>query len=104
MNEIAEITWRAYPAALLMGAGAWLALRGLCRGLAHDPRRRATRRLLEGLSGFRLCVVGLAVTGVGAAWMWQIGWLFALALIIGGEELLESTVLIAALRHAKVAE
>jgi hypothetical protein len=99
MNEIAALSWRAYPAAALMAAGASVALRGLYRGLVHGPDKRAARRLLDGLGGFRLAVVGLSLLGVGAAWMWTVGWLLGLSLIIGGEELLESTVLIAALRN-----
>ena len=51
------------------------------------------------MQGFRISVVCLAAAAIGAAWWWQIGWLFVLALVIGGEELLESTIVIAALKH-----
>jgi len=95
-----ECSWQIYGAAVLMVAGALVALRGFHRGVVHAPEHRANRRLLDGLSGFRLAVIGLCALGVGASWMWQISWLLGLSLIIGGEELLESTVLIAALRHA----
>jgi hypothetical protein len=52
------------------------------------------------LRGFRVAIGGLALAGIGAAWCWQIGWLLGLSLIIGGEELLESTVVITALRQS----
>jgi hypothetical protein len=95
----ALLAWRAYPAVALLVVGLGVAVWGLHGGVAGA--RRAARdpgRALALLRGFRVGVIGLALAGLGAAWWWQLGWLAALSLIIGGEELLESTVIITALR------
>ena len=55
------------------------------------------------MRGFRIGIVSLAVAAIGAAWWWQSGALFGLAVVIGGEELLESTVVIKALQHGLAA-
>ena len=44
------------------------------------------------MRGFRLTVIGLALAAIAAAWAWQLGWLLVLALAIGGEETLESSI------------
>lgn len=101
MGALIELSWRLYPAAALMLAGAWLAVVGM--RLERDSVRRPVRdpgKNLTWMRGFRLAVIGLAVAGVGAAWLWHLGWLLALALAIGGEETLESSICIAALRQA----
>jgi len=54
---------------------------------------------LAHMTAFRLSVVGLAVAGLGASWAWQQLWLLALSLAIGGEELLESSICVYALRR-----
>jgi hypothetical protein len=101
MTEIVDLSWRFYPAGLMIAGG--LALVGWSVGCAAARARRERRdpvRALGMLSGFRGAVVGLAAAGIGAAWWWHAGWLLGLSLIIGGEELLESSVAIAALHHA----
>ena len=49
------------------------------------------------MRAFRLALVILAVVSVSLAWMWQSATLLGLALVITAEELLESSVVIAAL-------
>ena len=49
--------------------------------------------------GFRIAVIGITMAGVGAAWNWNILWLFVLSLAFGGEELVESTVHLYILRR-----
>jgi hypothetical protein len=61
--------------------------------------RRDPGRALAILRRFRTAVVGLSIAGAAAGWCWDIDWLLGLALIIGAEELLESSVGILALRH-----
>ena len=65
--------------------------------LRQDYRRPG--RVLDIVQAFRLCVLGLVIAGFAAAWQWQIDWLALLALAIGIVELLESSVMIHALRH-----
>jgi hypothetical protein len=55
--------------------------------------------MLERMEGFRLMVFGLVLLGVGAAVLWNLPWLFYLALGIGFVEILESSTLIAVWRR-----
>lgn len=99
MHWIAELSWRAYPAALLIAVGVASAVRS---AVAHTRRARQLRdpaRALEIMRGFRISLVCLAAAATGVAWWWQLGWLLVLVLVIGGQELLESTVVITALAN-----
>ena len=49
----------------------------------------------------RSVLTGLATAGVGVAWWTHLDLLLALSLVIGGEELLETSVVIAALDDAE---
>lgn len=100
MDTLVALSWRAYPSWTLIAVGLTLATWSVRRGVVAARREaRDPGRALALLRGFRMSVVGLAVAGIGAAWCWQLGWLLGLSLIIGGEELLESTVVITALHH-----
>jgi len=102
MTTIAELSWRAYPAATLMALGLWLVLRGVRRCYAAWPR--AAGGLMQPaawMRGFRVTILGLALAGSGAAWLWQIAWLLAASLIIGVGELLESSLDIDALERGE---
>ena len=52
------------------------------------------------VQGFRIMIMGLCVAGLGAGWLWDSKWLLGLSLIIGAEELLESSVIIKALKES----
>lgn len=90
-DAIVDWEWRWLPSLAMALAGLALAVYGwrIGRGWArhHDPA--VTLRFL---AGFRLAVIGLALVGVGVAWTWQLGWMLILALAIGGEETLESSI------------
>lgn len=89
-----------HVAPLLIPFGLAMLVVGIRRGAAGMRRyHRDPHRSLALLRGFRISVVGLCLAGLGAGWFWNIGWLVGLSLIIGGEELLESTVVIAAMTH-----
>jgi hypothetical protein len=85
--------------ALSIAIGASLVVSGV--------RVQITRRRQSALEGptelrwlarsFRRVVAGLAFVGVGAGLMADISWLVTLSLIIGGQELLESSIIAAAL-------
>ncbi len=105
MDTLLTLSWRAYPAGGLLVLGLALAVWGGCHGVSTAQREvRDPRRALALLQGFRILIIGLALAGIGAAWCWEIGWLLGLSMIIGGEELLESTVVITALRHETLRE
>lgn len=99
MFELFSVSWRIYPAGVLIAAGVLLAASGLRRCLVAWRRPGGgVMQPLTWMGGFRRSIVGLALAGAGAAWTWQIGWLLALALVVGFEETLETSLAIAALR------
>lgn len=101
-EAIVELSWRAYPAAALMALGVWWALPGTRRFVVGlRPPYREAAKTLDALRGFRRAVIGLALVGMGAAWLWQIDWVLVLAVVIGGEETLESTLHIQAVSMSK---
>ena len=57
-------------------------------------------RALTIVQSFRIGIIGLCLAGVGTGWLWDSTWLLGLSLIIGGEELLESSVIIKALKES----
>ena len=89
VDTIYDLSWRAYPVAVIALGGAVVLYRGLRLGRAGlgDPPRN-----LRFVRGFRLAVIGLALIAFAAAWLWQQQWLLILALVIGGEETLESSI------------
>jgi len=102
MYELFDATWRIYPATIIALAGAFIAALGV-RGVlaAHRLATGDVKKPLAHMEAFRVAVIGLAVAAIGAAWVWQIAWLAWLALIIGGEETLESTLCVFGLTRGK---
>ncbi|MGB2713742.1 MAG: hypothetical protein WBC51_06160 [Vicinamibacterales bacterium] len=102
MDALVDLSWRLYPAAAIGAAGAVVWLHGtrvLVDGLLRsvwDPDKPLTM-----VAGFRRCVIGLAILAFAASWQWQLLWLLLLALAIGGEETLETSIIIFALRRGK---
>jgi hypothetical protein len=102
METLIDLSWRIYPAAALGALGFALLTRGLIllgaglRRSIWDPGKSLTL-----MRGGRYSIVGLAIVALGAAWQWHLLWLLILALAIGGEELLESSIVIFALRRGQ---
>jgi hypothetical protein len=65
----------------------------LARAETRDPERA-----LLIARGFRRAIIGLCAAVFAVAWWADVGWLMGLALIVVGEETLESSVHVAALR------
>jgi hypothetical protein len=102
MEWLIEGPWRMYPAALLMAAGAGLALAGGRRAIIGMVRPiKEPGKALSIYRGFRRMVIGLAVLGIGVAWAWHLEWVLALSLIIGAGEVFESSLDIWALTKGK---
>lgn len=99
-QAIADATWRAWPAAALALYGLILLAKGLWFGFPGSNGLLHERDALGWLRGFRLAVVGLCLAGIGVAWVWHILWLLVASLGILGEELLETSVMIEALKRA----
>ncbi len=84
---------------IVMAYGVWLFLRGLIGG--RDGERGLVRRgvpMVDRLEGWRWTLLGITVTGVGAAWYWDVFWLLILSLGFGYVELQEATNIIKAWR------
>ena len=102
MEALIDLPWRTYPATALAVAGLLLALQGgrrLWRGFR--PPYADPAKTLDGVQGFRRGIIGLALAGVAGAWIWQLDWLLALSLVIGAEEVLESSLHVRALRLSR---
>jgi hypothetical protein len=101
MESVWELSWRVYPAAGLMLAGALLALRGdllLVRG-ARMPVG-TPRKNLTWMRGFRLALFGGSLAAVAAGWLWDIPALAVAGLAIGFEETLETSICAYALKQS----
>ncbi len=101
VEAILMLSWRAWPAALLALGGALLLVRGVrafvaARATWRDPERAlaVARSLRTGIAG--ICIVVLAI-----GWVAGLGWLAILALIVLGEEMLETSVMVAALEDGR---
>ena len=103
MDALIDLAWRIYRASVLMALGTLLTLRGTVKEWVGTRRamRSDPAKILVFLMGFRLAIIGLAVLAIGAAWAWHIPVLLVLALVVGGEELLESSVHIYADRRGR---
>ena len=102
MDAITGASWQTYAAgALLVGglpllvAGLAIELNGIMRPL-RDPAK-----VLTWVRGFRLSMIGLALAGTGAGWLFDQTWLIVLSLAIGGEETLESSIMHFALTRGR---
>lgn len=96
-----NLSWRLYVALPLMVAGTtfaiWSARLGrpalLC-AVRGDPSH-----LIALMQRFRGTIIGLAIVGIGAAWIWHLTWLFIVSLTIAAGETFETSLIIFALRH-----
>lgn len=101
MDAIFDASWRTYPATALMAVGAALVF--AAGRAALEAGRLSAWDAGKGLAfmrAFRVAIVGLALLALGGAWAWQLLWLGVLAAVIGGGELFESSLDIAALRRS----
>lgn len=99
MTDFLTQAHHAVPPVLML-AGAAMAVWAIRRAAAE--MRRAPRdpaRAFALLRGFRRAMIGLCVMALGIGWFWQLPTVVGLALIIGFEETLESSTMIAAVKH-----
>jgi hypothetical protein len=102
MDQLADLTYRIYPAAAMIAIGAVMAFFGLRRDLAGLRAPFSdSNKTLKMMTGFRMAIVGIALLIFGAAWIAQITWLMWLAAIIGLCELLESSLMISGMRMGR---
>lgn len=101
VENVVHLSWRLYFALPLMALGATLALRAARRG---QPALMCTVRgdpsqLIPLMQRFRATVIGLAMVGIGAAWIWHLSWLLIVSLAVAVGESMETALAIFALRH-----
>lgn len=97
MDALIDLSWRAWPGAALLLAGVVVIL----HAILVAPRALAPSAAGAGsgwVRRFRRLMLGLTFAGLGAAWWWHLGGLLAFTLVVGGEELLESSLALGALR------
>ena len=100
MDWLTDLSWRIYPASALMVLGAAVLVSGIRLELKGIRRPSGdSMKMVTVIRGFRFAVIGVALAGLGASWNWHITWLFVLALVFGGEEVLESSVHLLILRR-----
>ena len=101
MEALIHLSWRWYLVILLMAGGAALAVWGAHRGGKglRGAVRGDSAQLVPFMEGFRAFAIGLALVGIGAAWGWHLPVLLVLALLIGGGETFETSLILFALRH-----
>lgn len=93
--------WTAAQVALMV-AGLPLSVLGIRREWrAITLPTRTPGKALMFFRGFRMSVIGLALIGVGAGWMWEQTWLLVLSIAIGVEETIESSIDVWALTRGK---
>ena len=106
METLVHLSWRLYIAVPLMMLGAALAVWGSKRGLKGLLRavRGDSTHLIPFMEGFRATIIGLALVGLGVAWVWHLTWLLVLSLATAGGETLETSLILCALRHGSSLE
>ncbi len=82
--------------------GALLVASGVKREI-ESHRRAATdmQKPILMVAGFRIAIIGLCLIGLGAGVLLGLTWVWALALIIAGEETLETSIVVTALRDGE---
>jgi hypothetical protein len=101
MKMLVCLTGWWYGALPLMAVGALCVVRGARRGW-HGLRGAVhgdASQLVPLMEGFRTCIIGLALVGIGVAWIWHRPVLLLLSLAIGAGEIMETSLILFALRH-----
>lgn len=83
---------------LLIVVGLTLFASGARRWFRGGRGRGESRRVLSMIQGFRVGIIGLALAGVGIGLLTDRTWVLILSLAIAGEEILETSIMIAALK------
>ena len=101
MDSLINLSWRLYLVLLLMALGTVIAAWGAKRGRTGllGAWRGNSAMLVPLMIGFRAFIIGLALIGVSAAWVWHIPWLLIVSLATAGGETLETSLILFALRH-----
>lgn len=100
MNATVSVQWIA----VLIGAGLLGRAVWLCAGIGRldpDDPIPDLRQLVRLARGLRAGLVGLGFIGAGLAAFFDVRWLVTASIVVGLEELYETTMALALLRHAE---
>jgi hypothetical protein len=84
---------------VVAGGGAFLLVRSVRGALRSFQQPFGPERNISWMASFRRFMLGAALVGVAASLLFDVTWLLLLSLAIGGEEVLESTLLLDGLRR-----
>src|SRR3972149_7501852 len=101
MVSIIVYFWNYYTPKLLFTFGIVITLLGIYWGIVRARKElKGPGRALAIAQSLRLVLIGLNIMGVGIGWIWNIESLLLLSIIIGAEELLETSIVIATLKRS----
>jgi hypothetical protein len=99
MDAFIELSWRAYPGGIILAVGVGMLFYGLRSMNAALRMTPVPSQPLSLILGIRMVIFGVVVGGLAGSWIWHQLWLFVLALAFFGEELLETSIVLFALRR-----
>ena len=101
IDLLVNLSWRLYLVLPLMALGGVLVVCGARQGTSglRCAMHGDAAQLLTFIQGFRTTIWGLALMGIGAAWLWHLTWLLIVSVAIGCGETLETFLILFALRH-----
>lgn len=100
MVSIIVYFWNYYTPKLFFSFGIVITLLGIYWGIERARKElKHPGRALAIARSLRVVLIGLSIMGAGIGWMWNIESLLLLSLIIGCEELLETSIVIATLKR-----
>ena len=100
MDAIFEPSWRIWPSLLSIALGVWALTRAATNEVRFwraDAMDMAKPRALA--AGIRSMLLGVSLVAFGLAWIFQVVWLWWLALVFGAEESWETSMMIFGLKQ-----
>lgn len=101
VEALLMLPWRVWPAVLLALTGAMLVARGVRALRAAKKKSCDPERALAVARSLRTGIAGLCLSVLAIGWLAGAAWLVLLALIVLGEEMLETSVMVAALEDGR---
>jgi hypothetical protein len=102
MDAIFEPAWRVYPASLLIAAGALVLAATIHRSRQYVAASATdAQKPIALASSLRLLILALSLAGLGIRWIGQWVWVVVFSAIFLGEEMLETSIVVSALKDGE---